>query len=107
MHAQVRIAAVILLALPAATAAPAAQDPACPRGDAWSLSIDAERALERGAWPDAARAYACAARESTDAAVAERATRAAYDNMQLDLAVESSRRWLVIAPDSEVARRYL
>ncbi len=107
MHAQVRIAAAVLLALPAATAAPAAQDPACPRGDAWSLSIDAERALERGAWPDAARAYACAARESTDAAVAERATRTAYDNLQLDLAVGSSRRWLVLAPDSEVARRYL
>ncbi len=107
MHVPARIAAAILLALPAATAAPAARDSACPRGDAWSLSIDAERALERGAWPDAARDYACAARESTDAAVAERATRTAYDNLQLERAAESSRRWLVLAPDSEVARRYL
>ena len=107
MHVPARIAAALLLALPAAAAAPAARDAACPRGDAWSLSIDAERALERGAWPEAARDYACAARESTDAAVAERATRTAYDNLQLERAVESARRWLVLAPDSEVARRYL
>ncbi len=107
MHVPARIAAAILLALPAATAAPAAQDSACPRGDHWSLSVAAERALERGAWPEAARNYACAAHESTDAAVAERATRTAYDNMQLERAAESARRWLTLAPDSEVARRYL
>ena len=96
-----------MLALPAAAAAAAAQGAACPRGDAWSLSIDAERALELGAWPEAARDYACAARESTDAAVAERATRTAYDNLQLERAVESARRWLLLLPSSEVARRYL
>ena len=107
MHVPARIAASILLALPAAPAFPAAPGSACPRGDAWSLSIGAERALERGAWPAAARDYACAARESTDAAVAEQATRAAYDHLQLELAAESARRWLELAPDSEVARRYL
>ena len=107
MHVPARIAASLLLALPAATAVPAARDPACPRGDAWSLSIGAERALERGAWPEAARDYACAARESADAAVAERATRTAYDNLQLERAAESALRWLALAPDSEVARRYL
>ena len=107
MHDPVRIAAALMLALPAAAAAAAAQGAACPRGDAWSLSIDAERALELGAWPEAARDYACAARESTDAAVAERATRTAYDNLQLERAVESARRWLVLLPSSEVARRYL
>lgn len=96
-----------MLALPAAATAAAAQGAACPRGDAWSLSIGAERALELGAWPEAARDYACAARESTDAAVAERSTRTAYDNLQLERAVESARRWLVLLPSSEVARRYL
>jgi tetratricopeptide (TPR) repeat protein len=107
MHVPARIAASLLLALPAAPALPAAFAASCPRGDAWSLSVGAERALERGAWPDAARNYACAARESTDAAVAERATRAAYDHLQFERAAESSRRWLELAPDSEVARRYL
>jgi Flp pilus assembly protein TadD len=107
MHVPARIAATLLLALPAETAVPAARDSACPRGDAWSLSIGAERALERGAWPEAARDYACAARESADAAVAERATRTAYDNLQLERAAESALRWLELAPDSEVARRYL
>ena len=69
--------------------------------------MGAERALERGAWPEAARQYACAARASDDAAVAERATRESYDNLQLERAVESAKRWLELAPTSEVARRYL
>ncbi len=99
------LAAVLLFAIPTAPSGAAAES--CPRGDAWSLSIDAERALERGAWPEAARQYACAARVSTDPVVAERATRAAYDNLQLERAVESAGRWLELAPTSEVARRYL
>ncbi len=107
MHVPARIAATLLLALPAAPAAQAARDAACSRGDAWSRSLGAERARERGDWPAAARDYACAARESADAAVAERATRVAYDNLQLERAAESARRWLVLLPSSEVARRYL
>ncbi len=99
------LAAALLFTIPAAPAGAAAES--CPRGDAWSLSIDAERSLERGAWPEAARQYACAARVSTDPVVAERATRAAYDNLQLERAVESAGRWLELAPASEVARRYL
>jgi len=105
MHVSARLSAA-LLAIFAALPADAARE-SCPRGDAWSLSVDAERALGRGAWPEAARRYACAAHASPDAAVAERATRAAYDNLQLERAVESARRWLVLAPESEVARRYL
>jgi tetratricopeptide (TPR) repeat protein len=107
MHVASRLAVGLLLALPAARAGFAATDSACPRGDAWALEVAAERALERGAWPEAARDFACAARESPDAAVAERATRAAYDYLQLERAAESARRWLELAPDSEVARRYL
>jgi len=99
------IAVSLLLALPAA--AGAKSPAACPRGDAWSLSVDAERSLERGAWPEAARRYACAADASPDAAVAERATRTSFDHGQLGSAALSARRWLVLAPDSEVARRFL
>jgi tetratricopeptide (TPR) repeat protein len=99
------LAAALLSAIPAVQARATAES--CPRGDTWSLSVDAERSLERGAWPEAARQYACAARASSDPAVAERATRAAYDNLQLERAVESANRWLELAPASEVARRYL
>jgi tetratricopeptide (TPR) repeat protein len=105
MRVPTRLAAPLLLAFVALPAAAAIES--CPRGDAWSLSVDAERALGRGALPEAARRYACAARASSDAAVAERATRAAYDNFQLARAAESAERWLELAPTSEAARRYL
>jgi tetratricopeptide (TPR) repeat protein len=98
----------LLLAVSAVSAAHAsASADSCARGDAWSLSIDAERALERGAWPEAARQYACAARVSDDPAVAERATRESYDNLQLERAALAAKRWLELVPASEVARRYL
>ena len=106
MRTQATIALALLLAVPAAAGARAAGS-SCPRGDAWSLSVDAERALERGAWPEAARRYACAAALSPDAAVAERATRESFDWRQLERAAESARRWLELQPASEVARRYL
>jgi tetratricopeptide (TPR) repeat protein len=105
MRVSARFGAAFLLAIASIPAGAAMQ--ACPRGDAWSLSVDAERALGRGAWPEAARRYACAARASSDAAVAERATREAYDYLQLQRAAESAQRWLELAPTSEVARRYL
>jgi hypothetical protein len=108
MRVPTRLAAALLLAFSAVSAAHArAAATSCPHGDAWSLSVDAERALERGAWPEAARQYACAARVSPDPAVAERATRESFDNLQLARAAESARRWLELAPASEVARRYL
>jgi tetratricopeptide (TPR) repeat protein len=105
MRVPVRHIAAFLLAVSGAHAG--AEEIRCPRGDAWSVSIGAEGALERGAWPEAARLYGCAARMSDDAAVAERATRTSYDNFQLERAVDAARRWLDLAPDSEVARRYL
>jgi tetratricopeptide (TPR) repeat protein len=79
----------------------------CPRVDAWELAAGAERALARADWPRAADLYACAARSGDDPALAERATRTAYENRQLPQAVAAARRWLEIAPDSEVARRHL
>jgi lipopolysaccharide biosynthesis regulator YciM len=79
----------------------------CPRGDTWELAAGAERALARADWPRAADLYGCAARSGDDPALAERATRTAYENRQLPQAVAAARRWLEIAPDSEVARRHL
>jgi len=88
---------------PLAGAAPAR----CPRGDAWELAVGAERALARAEWPRAALLYGCATQSSDDPALAERATRSAYENRQLPEAVAAARRWLALAPDSEVARRHL
>jgi Flp pilus assembly protein TadD len=79
----------------------------CPRVDTWELAAGAERALARADWPRAADLYGCAARSGDDPALAERATRTAYENRQLPQAVAAARRWLEIAPDSEVARRHL
>ena len=79
----------------------------CPRGDTWELTVGAEQALARAEWPLAADLYGCAAQSSGDPTLAERATRSAYDNRQLPQAVAAARRWLAIAPDSEVARRHL
>lgn len=79
----------------------------CPRGDTWELAVGAERALARAEWPRAAVLYGCVARSSDDPALAERATRTAYENHQLPQAVAAARRWLEIAPDNEVARRHL
>ncbi len=105
MRVPVRHIAVLLFS--ASMAQADAKDLQCPRDDVWTLSTGAEQALERGEWPEAARLYVCAARESDDPAVAERATRSAYDNFQLARAVDAAKRWLELAPDSEVARRYL
>lgn len=105
MHVPARFPVALLLALAALPAAAAREG--CPRGDADALSIGAERALARGDWPESARRYACAAKSSSDVAIAERATRSAWDNAQLHRAVESARRWLELAPTDEVARRYL
>jgi tetratricopeptide (TPR) repeat protein len=105
MHIPARLGAALLLAaLPIAAVAASGT---CPRGDAASLEIAAERALALGAWPEAARSYRCAASASDDASVAERATRSAFDNLQLERAAESAERWLELAPTNEVARRYL
>jgi tetratricopeptide (TPR) repeat protein len=95
----------LLLSAGAAVSADAASR--CPAGDAYDLAMSAERALARAEWPAAARQYACATRRSDDVSLAERATRTAYDNHQLANAVAGARRWLELAPDSEVARRYL
>lgn len=97
-------AAIVLLA---GAVTPAAAATRCAGDDAWDTAAAAERALARADWPEAAGLYACATRLSEDPALAERATRVAFDNQQLLLAVAGGERWLALAPDSEVARRYL
>ena len=96
----------VSLSLAAATPALSA-DLRCPRARDADPAVVAERALERAQWPEAAMLYACAARASGDVAVAERATRSAFENHQLDRAVDSARRWLELDPKNEVARRHL
>jgi len=97
----------LALVLSAGTAVPVPAASRCPAGDADDLAVSAERALARAEWPTAARQYTCATQYSDDVALAERATRSAYDNLQLVNAVADARRWLELVPDSEVARRYL
>ncbi|HUG03623.1 MAG TPA: tetratricopeptide repeat protein [Steroidobacteraceae bacterium] len=105
MHAWKRLLAISLIS---AAAVPAhAALPRCPGGDTWQLVVDAEQALALADWPEATRLYACAAAKSSDPALAERATRTAYENHQLKRAVTAARRWRELAPDSEVARRHL
>ena len=97
----------LALVLSAGAAVPVVAAARCPAGDPYDLAVSAERALARAEWPTAARQYSCATQRSDDVALAERATRTAYDNHQLENAVAGARRWLELAPGSEVARRYL
>jgi tetratricopeptide (TPR) repeat protein len=71
-----------------------------------SALADADSALERGLFPEAARAYREAAQRSEDETVAEQATRAAFDRFQFVEASLAAERWLQLNPTSENARRY-
>jgi tetratricopeptide (TPR) repeat protein len=90
-----------------ASAGPVAAASPCDPPGAEAQIERAELGLARGAWPEAARAFACAAAASDDLAVAERATRAAFEQAQWLPALDSARRWVALAPDREEARRYL
>jgi tetratricopeptide (TPR) repeat protein len=98
------IAAMLLLAGAASAQAAAGR---CARADARELAAAAERALSRGDWPLAARRYGCLATGSQDPALAERATRVAFENGQYAQAAGQARRWLAVQPASESARRHL
>jgi tetratricopeptide (TPR) repeat protein len=67
---------------------------------------EAEAAFARGDYPAGAKIYREAAQLSDDENVAEQATRAAFDQSQLQEAALSARRWLEINPTSENAHRY-
>lgn len=87
--------------LPAEHVAPVAP-PKAPE----ALLADGDAALERNELPEAARAYRQAAELSDDEAVAEQATRTAFDHAQVREAALAADRWLVLNPTSEQARRY-
>jgi len=66
----------------------------------------AEAAFDRGDYPAGARIYRELAQRSDDEAVAEQATRAAFDHTQLREAGLAAARWLELNPTSENAHRY-
>jgi tetratricopeptide (TPR) repeat protein len=66
----------------------------------------AEAAFGRGDFPAGARLAREAAQRSGDEAVAEQATRAAFDNAQYREAALAAARWLELNPTSENAHRY-
>jgi tetratricopeptide (TPR) repeat protein len=70
------------------------------------LLADGDGALERNELPEAARAYRRAAEASDDEAIAEQATRTAFDHSQMREATLAADRWLALNPTSEQARRY-
>ncbi len=105
MHALTRLLATLSIFIGAAPAFGA--EARCPGGETWQLVVQAEQALALADWPEATKLYVCAAARSDDPALAERATRTAYENHQLERAVSAARRWRELAPDSEVARRHL
>jgi tetratricopeptide (TPR) repeat protein len=106
MHSRLLLFTVALAA--AVGFAPAQAGPAgCPGGDADHYSLIGQSALERGDWPHASEALGCAALLSTDPAIAERATRVAFENGQLGAAVRVAGRWLELQPEREEARRFL
>jgi len=107
MQLRILPVAAILAALAACAGLPsgegvAEQGPRPPE----ALLADGDAALERNELPEAARAYRMAAEASDDEAVAEQATRAAFDHFQMREASLAAERWLVLNPTSEEARRY-
>lgn len=100
---------LLTVALAAATGLAPAQagSTGCAGGDAGHHVNLGELALERGSWPAASQSLACAALLSTDAGIAERATRASFDHGQFGAAADSAGRWLELQPGREEARRFL
>ncbi len=75
--------------------------------DANSHLMVAEIALQRGEYNTAANEYVTAAQSSSEPALAQRATRVAFENAQETAAAAGARRWLELEPANLDARRYL
>jgi len=78
-----------------------------PVRDASSHLMIAEIALQRGEYNVAATEYVKAAQLSTEPALAEQATRVAFENRQESAAVAGARRWLELEPANVDAHRHL
>ena len=98
------IAAVAALAGCAGMDGAGGAPPAARTPEAWLADGDA--ALERNELPEAARAFRMAAEASDDEAIAEQATRMAFDHDQMREASLAAGRWLALNPTSELAHRY-
>jgi tetratricopeptide (TPR) repeat protein len=97
----------VLVALAACAGLPDSRAPAADAGKAPEVLLaDADAALERNELPEAARAYRQAAEASDDEAIAEQATRTAFEHSQFREAALVAGRWLALNPTSEQARRY-
>ena len=92
-----------------ATTSPGEPSPAATKNatEADSQLVIAEIALQRGDSLAAARAYLAASRASPDVALAEQATKVAFENDQQSIAADAARRWLELDPSSVAAHRYL
>ncbi|MGH8286666.1 MAG: hypothetical protein ACRETT_13005, partial [Steroidobacteraceae bacterium] len=75
--------------------------------DANSHLMVAEIALQRGEYNTAANEYVTAAQLSSEPALAQRATRVAFENGQHTAAAAGARRWLELEPANMDAHRYL
>jgi len=71
-----------------------------------ALVLGAEVALQRGEVLEASKAYVRAAQAAEDEALAEQATRVAYEHRQWSLVAQAADRWLELNHTSEEARRY-
>ena len=101
------VVAAALTLLVACATVPGAGTPSTPvPADTETLLAQGDAALARGELPEAARAYRLAADASDDEAVAEQATRVAFDNFQFAEASRAADRWLALNPSSEQAERY-
>ena len=101
------VVAAALTLLVACATVPGEGTPSTPvPADAETLLAQGDAALARGELPEAARAYRLAADASDDEAVAEQATRVAFDNFQFGEASRAADRWLALNPSSEQAERY-
>lgn len=95
----------------AACTAPGQHDSASSRAESLpaepdALVLGAEVALQRKHFLEASRAYVRAARMANDEALAEQATRVAYEHHQWSLVLAGSERWLELNHTNEQARRF-
>jgi tetratricopeptide (TPR) repeat protein len=71
-----------------------------------ALVLGAEVALQRGAFLEACRAYVKASQGAEDQALAEQATRVAFEHHQWSLVLTAAERWLQLNQTDEEARRF-
>jgi tetratricopeptide (TPR) repeat protein len=71
-----------------------------------ALILGAEVALQRQHYREASRAYVRAAQLAKDEALAEQATRIAYEHQQWTLVLAGAERWLELNHTNEEARRF-